>query len=431
MEQSAVPPSTNWTPRRVAATTLVILAIIAAFLVLIEFRLVFMSLFVAIVLSTAINPLIVRLGRLGISRPVSMLLVSLIILFAVIGLAEAVAPLISQQWATITKLLSDTYSNLHLSLQQSSSLLVQRVARQMPFFLPTQVSSGSSPTPPSADAMQQAMSIGGSVLHFFILGVSILLLTGLWILEGEVAQRFLLLSIPQNLREPTRVFLADSEEKIGAYTRGLAILSLIVGVLAGLAYLVVGLPNVLLLGIFAGLMEIVPLIGPALGAIPAILVAASTSPDKVILVIGIYVLIQFAENHFIVPRVMDRAVGVNPVASLLAFLAFGAIFGFFGALLAVPLAAMIQLVLNRFVFRDEAVEPATPSGRDLISALRYETQDLMIDLRKQVRDKDAEVAVESDALEDDMETIATDLDSILARMEPDTAKTNATGKQSV
>lgn len=431
MEQVSPSPSTIWTPRRVAATTLVVLGIAAAFLVLIEFRLVFMSLFIAIVLSTAVNPLIVRLGRLGISRPVSMLLISLIILFAVIGLAEAVAPLVSQQWATITRLLSNTYSDLHLSLQQSSSLLVQRVARQMPFFLPTQVSSGSTSAPPTADAMQEAILIGGSVLHSLVLGISILLLTGLWILEGEVAQRFLLLSLPQNMREPTRLFLADSEEKIGAYTRGLAILSFIVGALAGVAYLVVGLPNVLLLGIFAGLMEIVPLIGPALGAIPAVLVAASTSPEKVVLVIGIYVLIQFAENHFIVPRVMDRAVGVNPVASLLAFLAFGAIFGFFGALLAVPLAALIQLVLNRFLFRGEAGEPAPPSGRDLISALRYETQDLMSDLRKQVRDKDAEAGGDADALEDDMETIATDLDSILAQMEPDRTKTNATGKPSV
>ena len=100
----------------------------------------------------------------------------------------------------------------------------------------------------------------------------------------------------------------------------------------------------------AGLMEIVPLVGPALGAIPALLVAASTDPTKVIWVLGAYILIQFAESHFLVPRVMDRTVGVNPVASLLAFVAFGAIFGFAGAILAVPLAAVVQLISKPFCF---------------------------------------------------------------------------------
>jgi hypothetical protein len=130
-----------------------------------------------------------------------------------------------------------------------------------------------------------------------------------------------------------------------------------------------------------------------------------------------YILIQLLESHVIVPRVMDRAVGVNPVASLLAFVAFGAIFGFLGAVMAVPLAAVVQLILNRFVFTTPTVEQAPPAGRNTISTLRYETQNLMQDVRKQVREKGAEVSARADRIEDEMESIAQDLDSILAREE--------------
>jgi hypothetical protein len=166
-------------------------------------------------------------------------------------------------------------------------------------------------------------------------------------------------------------------------------------------------------------MEIVPLVGPLLGAIPAVLVAASAAPDKIILVIIAYVIIQAAESHFIVPRIMDRAVGVNPVASLLAFIAFGSIFGFLGALLAVPLAAVIQLILKRFIFDAAPADQTPPAGRSVISTLRYEAQDLVMDVRKQVREKETEVSAREDRIEDSMEAIASDLDSILAEAEMD------------
>ena len=123
------------------------------------------------------------------------------------------------------------------------------------------------------------------------------------------------------------------------------------------------------------------------------------------------------ENNLIVPRVMARAVGVNPVASLLAFIAFGTIFGFVGALLAIPLAAVVQLILNRLVFNINTSDASPPSGRDALSSLRYEAQGLAQDVRKQVRHKEDELNETSDQVEDAMEAVIQDLDSILAQAE--------------
>jgi hypothetical protein len=195
------------------------------------------------------------------------------------------------------------------------------------------------------------------------------------------------------------------------------ILCSIIGGMALVAYLIIGLPNVLLLALFAGIMEAIPLIGPTLGAVPAVMVAASTDQTKVIWVIAATVIIQALENNLIVPRVMNRAVGVNPVASLLAFIAFSSIFGFAGALLAVPLAAVIQIALQNFLFKPNPVEQEPPARRDAVSALRYEAQDLVVDVRKQIRTKEGELDSHNDQIEDALEAVVQDLDSILAQVE--------------
>ena len=378
----------------------------------------FFSLFIAIVLSTAIEPLIDRLARLGLPRAFSIVLISLIFLLLVILAIVSVAPLMGNQWFTITSLVGQGYESLRSMLADSNSVLLQRIAERLPFNLPLAVPTPApQPGQPSTNMVQQALNIGGSIFKDLFLGISVLLLTGLWILEGDTAIRFLLMVFPQQQREGIQEFIGDIERKVGAYTRGLGLLSLIIGVMAAIAYALIGLPNVLFLGVFAGVMEIVPLVGPLLGAIPAVLVAASTAPDKMIWVIIATVVIQAAENNLVVPRVMDRAVGVNPVAGLLAFVAFGSIFGFLGALLAIPLAAVISLILNRFVFQVSPMDQSPPTGRSAISTLRYEAQNLVVDVRKQIREKDTELSAHEDSIEDSMEAIATDLDSILAQAE--------------
>jgi len=165
-------------------------------------------------------------------------------------------------------------------------------------------------------------------------------------------------------------------------------------------------------------LEAIPMIGPLLGAIPAALVALSIAPDKLVWDIVATVVIQQLENSLLVPRVMSKAVGVNPFVTLLALFAFSSLFGLAGALMAVPMAAIIQLVLNRFVFHPAAMEPEVSAGRDYASRLRYDAQDLAQDLRKQARLKKggSDLRIKQiDQVMDEIETITTDLDALLAQ----------------
>jgi len=125
---------------------------------------------------------------------------------------------------------------------------------------------------------------------------------------------------------------------MGGYIRGQGILSLAVGLAAFVSYTLIGLPFALVLSIIAGLMEMIPVFGPVLGAIPALLVALSVDPGKAIWVLVATGVIQMLENAWLVPRIMNHSMGVNPIITILSLVAFSSVFGFPGALLALPLA---------------------------------------------------------------------------------------------
>ena len=229
----------------------------------------------------------------------------------------------------------------------------------------------------------------------------------------------LLRLMPMDRREDIKDLISAMETKVGAYIAGQGILMLVVGSMALVAYWFIGLPYVLVLAFVAGVMEAVPIIGPLLGAVPASLVALSLGPDKLIWVIVATVVIQQLENSILVPRVMRKAVGVNPFVTLLALFAFGSLLGVAGALMAIPMAAIVQLVLNRFVFDPAgAKEPAITAGRNYADRLRYETQALTQDLSNQARytQKGSDEDVRQlDQVMDEIEAIAIDLDTLLAR----------------
>ena len=173
----------------------------------------------------------------------------------------------------------------------------------------------------------------------------------------------------------------------------------------------IGMPSPLVLGIVAGIFEAVPLLGPFLGAILPLLLAITGSPDKIIWVIVAVVVIQQLEGQLLVPRVMNAAVGVNPILTILIFTAFTSLLGLTGAILSVPIAAFIQIGLDRFVSSSRMTEPEQPSGRDRLSVLRLEAHDLIEDVRGQQRRKRDAPGVQEDQVLDMIESIATDLES--------------------
>jgi predicted PurR-regulated permease PerM len=122
-----------------------------------------------------------------------------------------------------------------------------------------------------------------------------------------------------------------------------------------------GLPSALLLGLIAGFAEAIPLVGPLIGAIPAVVVAATVDPQLVLFVVLAYIVIQFIEGNVLVPMVMRNTIRLSSFLVIASLLVGGAVAGLVGAFLAVPIVAAVEVILERFQARDVPVTQA-PGG---------------------------------------------------------------------
>ena len=243
--------------------------------------------------------------------------------------------------------------------------------------------------------------------------MAVFLLAFYWALDGERTIRSISLWLPSQVRPGVRALFDEIEEKVGGFVRGQAVLCLAIGVTALAAYSLIGLPYALVLGLLAGIFEAIPVVGPVLGAIPALLIALTVSNQAVIGVIIATAVIQVLENYVLVPRVMKKAVGVNPIVALLALLTLSSILGLAGALLAIPIAAIVQLLLDRYLLNRTPDTSASIPGRDLASLLRYEYRELTQDIRKVLRKKDKDSDDSTDEIEDELEKIVNRLDNLV------------------
>jgi predicted PurR-regulated permease PerM len=389
-----------------------------SFWLLYRFSQVVFILFIAIVMGTVIRPVVAWLYRRGLPRIAGLILVYFLLLTLLIGFGLLLFPLIVEQGATIMASVPGYYQSLREWMVHDPNQWVVRLSEFLPATLP-----GLGPVQQTGQEMLasagQALSYVASMANAIFSALAVLLLAFHWTIDGpRIIQSFLLL-VPKGQRESISELISAMENKVGFYIAGQGFLCLIIGILALVAYVLIGLPNALVLALVAGVMEAIPMVGPLLGAIPAAVIALSIAPSKLVWVLIATLVIQQVENSLLVPRVMRKAVGVNPFVSLLAIFAFSSLFGVAGALMAIPIAAMIQLLLDRFVFLPGTMEAEISTGRDYASRLRYEAQDLAQDLRKQARlhqsGPDRSI-MQTDQVMDEIEAITTDLDYLLAQV---------------
>ena len=178
--------------------------------------------------------------------------------------------------------------------------------------------------------------IGGVVGVF-----TVLVLTFYLLLEEQGAKKLLHKYLPIQNRETYIDIMQKVGLKMGAWMRGQLFLALVVGVIDFAGLVIIGVPYALTLGVWAGLTEIIPYIGPVLGAIPAVIIALTISPIQGLLVLIFFIVVQQVESNFLVPKIMQKAVGLSPVIIILVLLIGGKLAGILGIILAVPVAATI------------------------------------------------------------------------------------------
>ena len=306
---------------------------------------VLLLVFVAILLASALEPFVgwIR-SHVGLGRGPTILLVYASFLLIVVAMALIVVPAAIGQFNEILAGLPplvERARNWARTLQPAGLGASVRA-------LIDAANDVLTPLPPDPNAV---VRVGLTVVEAVVSLATLMAVVYFWIVEHARLQRFALAFLPADRRAGARDAWNEIENRLGMWVRGQLILMASIGLATGTAYFLLGVPSALLLGLIAALMEAIPIVGPLLGAVPAILVAATVSPDLALLVAGVYVLVQFVEGNVLVPLVMRNTIGLSPFLVLVSLLIGGAAGGIVGALFAVPVAAAAVVVLERLQAR--------------------------------------------------------------------------------
>lgn len=337
-----VPVETSEHRSRALTPVSFVLAVIAIYF-LYKIQIVVVLLIVGIIFATAIARPVELLHRRGLGRGPAILLIYLGILGLLAGIFYLLIPPVAAEAARFARAAPEQLQTWRTALESSSNPLIRNAAVRAFQSLGGTGEAGGVPVPSSAAgaALGVVSGIGGAIVTLFTL----FLIAFYWVGEKPLIKRAVSSLFRPSQRSRVLHLWDEVEVKLGAWLRGQLILMVVVGALATAAYGIMGLPFWLLLGVIAGLTEAIPNVGPVLGAIPAVLVALAVDWKLALAVIAFVVVLQLLENAVLVPRIMKGTVGLSPLTVILAILAGSEFRGVVGALLAVPIAGAISVIL--------------------------------------------------------------------------------------
>lgn len=314
--------------------------VIAGFIALFLIRDLLLVLLASIVIASAIEPAAEWSKRKGIPRLPTILLVYVVLALISAGLFYfLLLPLLGEASSFISSfpeyssaLASDpTFSNVFSNV--SGSLSPESIANHINGVV-TSLSHG---------VFSSASFVFGGVTSFLL----IVILSFYLAVQEDGVGKFLKVITPWKQERYVVNLWGRSKAKIGRWMQGQLLLAAIIAVLVYLGLLLIGLPHALLLAVSAGFFEIIPLFGPIIAAIPAILVAfGAGGMSEALLIAGLFLIIQQFENQLIYPLVVKKVVGVPPMVSIVALLIGGTLAGFLGVLISVPMAAIFMEFVN-------------------------------------------------------------------------------------
>jgi len=198
---------------------------------------------------------------------------------------------------------------------------------------------------------KNALNVTGQVFGGIFSTMTIFVVSFYLLMYSDAFKRFMANLFHDGSREYIAKTLDEVNLKLGAWLRGEVTLMVFIGFFSWIGLTILGLPYALPLALLAGLLEAVPTLGPIISAIPAVIVAFTVSPTMALTVVALYMLIQALENQVLVPKVMQKAVGLNPVVVILSIMIGANLMGVAGALLAIPFVSFIIVLINSFESR--------------------------------------------------------------------------------
>jgi len=314
------------------STFIRLILILLGFWFVFAIRDIFVLLFLVIILVAGLSPTVDRWAK-NITRPGAVISVFLLLFIILAGIFSLIIPPLINQ-----------IQEFSINLPKYSDIL----SNQGDGFLPQLAESIGK----NLNQLSGSLSNIGELLLSrtvgFISGVvaiiTVLVLTFYLLLEENGMKKIFHGIFPKSTHEALSETTKKIAGKLGAWVRGQIYLMFVVGFFTTIGLFIIGSPYALTLGLWSGLTEVVPILGPWLGAAPGVVVGLAQSPLQGLLTMIVYLIVQQLEGNILVPRIMSKAVGLNPVIVIIAIIIGGKLYGLMGVLLSVPLAATISVV---------------------------------------------------------------------------------------
>lgn len=307
-------------------------------------------LFIGFVIAWIFNPAVTYLHQKGLSRILATTIVYILLLAFVFLFMSLLIPMLYDQindlinaLPTIFGDVKDFISNFFDNFNKIEGLDVVKMKQNVILSLETFVNNISVGLP---NTLINTISSLFSGIGVFLIS----LIVGFYMLFNfDSTNDHMLSLLPKKYRYETRVLIEEISTQLRKYVKGVLILSGVICLTCTLGFWIVGLEAPLLFGLFCGVTNIIPYVGPYLGAAPAVLVGFSQSPQIGILTLVIVAVIQTLEGNFFQPIIMSKTMKLHPVTIMLGLIVFGYFFGMWGMILATPILALCKILSSYFI----------------------------------------------------------------------------------
>jgi len=320
---------------------LLITGTLAAFFLAYQIRSVLILLFIVLILSSTLKPLVEKLEKYKIPRTVSAISLLVIVALATSALVFTLASSVLSQYSTLAD-----------SLVKNTEILIERydlsqyigdvdgntVRTQLTDFIKSNF----------RNAATSIFSFGASIFGSLFTIFTALTILFYLLYDHDKVKRFVIGLLPEGKQKNVERIYINTEQKLSYWLRGQLLLMLIMGIIASIAFLLIGIEFAVPLGILVGVLDIIPVVGPLIAFIPVVLIAAVSSPAKALIVAVFFILLQQFESNFLVPKVMSKSVGLDPIAIIVALMIGSTLGDVVGAILAIPVGVIVMIIYEEW-----------------------------------------------------------------------------------
>lgn len=296
-------------------------------------RNIVIQIFVAFLLATILEPFVVLLGKIKIPRAISILITYILVIGIIGGVIALFAPALVTQTTNFANALPLYLTNIGINSSTSGDVVKE---------LLSQIGGVSG----------QILNFTFSIFSNVISVITVLVFTFYMLLVSNKFKSQIELSLGEEKGKNVSRILSLIEERLGKWSRGEFILMLAVGIGMYLGLLAIGIPYALPLAVLAGILEIVPTLGPIVAAIPAVLIGLGISPLAGIGAAVVAFLVQQLENYILVPKIMQKSAGVSPLIVLISIAIGAKLLGVTGVIIAVPTVIILQVLIKEYFIKE-------------------------------------------------------------------------------